>query len=59
MTKEFITMKEAAEMLGVGYSTLQREAAKKGCPLVRRTPRGPIYFNPDKLKAWWEKSSVV
>lgn len=59
MTREYITMREAAQLLGIGYSTMQREAAKKGCPAIRRTPKGPIYFNPDKLKVWWERSSVV
>jgi len=57
--KKFITMKEAAELLGIGYSSMQIEASKPGCPVIRRTPRGRLYFNPDKLAAWWEKSSVA
>lgn len=45
--------------LDIGYSTMQREAAKKGCPVIRRTSKGPLYFNEAKLLDWWERSSVV
>lgn len=58
MNKAFLNIKQAAALLGVGESTLRREAAKKNCPVYRRKPRGPMQFVEREIIDWWKSSSV-
>lgn len=57
--KAFMNLSEAAAYLGIGESTLRGEANKKGCPVIRRTPRGKMYFDKVDLVKWWKQTSAA
>lgn len=48
--KEFITLEEAAKMLGYTRLTLRKKCCLKELPYYR--PAGRIYFEKNELKAW-------
>ena len=49
MIKEFITIKEAAELIGVCKNTMYKEANNPRFPLRRTSPKGKILINRQKL----------
>jgi predicted DNA-binding transcriptional regulator AlpA len=48
--KPFLNAQEAAELLGIGLSTLYKYRNKPGFPVIKR---GNLFFPRDKLIAWW------
>lgn len=57
MSKEFITIKEAAELVGVCKNTMYKEANNPRFPLRRTSPRGKILINRQKLIEYFCKNA--
>ena len=53
--KPFISIKEAASLLGVSVSMMYRESAKPNFPATRRTQRGKLFIDQEKLVKWWAR----
>ena len=53
--KPFLSIKEAAELLGVSTGFIYREAAKPGFTASRRVPKGKLFINREKFLKWMER----
>lgn len=54
--KEFLTFKEALELLNVSKSTLYKLTSSKKIPFYK--PKGKIYFKREQLVEYIEKGFV-
>lgn len=53
--KPFLSVDEAAKFIGVSVSTMYKESTKPGFPAYRRTPRGKLFIDSEKLVKWWKR----
>lgn len=58
MIKEFLTIKEAAELVGVCKNTMYKEANNPRFPLRRTSPRGKILINRQKLIDYFSNQAL-
>lgn len=56
MTKEFISLKEAAELLGCSSSTVYKLTSNRKIPFYK--PKGKIFFNKNDIIEYIDKSKV-
>lgn len=56
MTKEFISLKEAAELLGCSNSTVYKLTSNRKIPFYK--PKGKIFFNKNDIIEYINKSKV-
>lgn len=56
MENEFLTVKEASQMLGLSKGTLYNMIGRNQIPYYQ--PRGKVYFKKEEILQWIEKARV-
>lgn len=57
MTKDFLTVKEASQMLGLSKGTLYNMIGRNQIPYYQ--PRGKVYFKRAEILQWIEEGRVA
>jgi excisionase family DNA binding protein len=52
-----LDIKEAAELLGIGITSMRSKAVKGQVPCFKMGNRWK--FDPEKLKEWWKQEALI
>ncbi len=52
--KPFLSVKEAAELIGISIPTMYKYRYHPDCPVIKR---GKLFFDRAKLIEWWAKGN--